>query len=249
MARTQLVHRERRLRTPPMAYVEEVFPEEPIQAPLEHLLFTVPDNWQPPSNLLGETTMDATGEQQERNTGEAQLEEFPTCYIEEEILEALNSQEAAPAAGHISVNDIESVKEKQAESQGPEAAMEQQSGATTSEAEDTRSGGKSREGGKSWEGGKALAPPPISTMQESWHVQPPFFHPEHLDLMFDLRSQVADQVHRGILISQRIDMLYDAFSNAPAGQRCPTCAQPFVMPARAGAQEEDVDMATSEATR
>jgi hypothetical protein len=44
MAQTQLVHRARRLRTPPMAYVEEVFLEEPSQAPLEHLLFNVPDN-------------------------------------------------------------------------------------------------------------------------------------------------------------------------------------------------------------
>jgi hypothetical protein len=45
-----------------MAYVEEVFPEEPIQVPPEHLLFTVPDNWQPPSNFLEEATMAATEE-------------------------------------------------------------------------------------------------------------------------------------------------------------------------------------------
>jgi hypothetical protein len=94
----------------------------------------------------------------------------------------------------------------------------------------------------------APMPHPLSIMQDSWHVQPPFFHPEHLELMFDLRSQVADQVHHAILISQCIDMLYDAYSNMPAGQRCPTCAQPFVLPARAGMQEGDADMDTSAAT-
>jgi hypothetical protein len=62
MARTQLVHRERRRRPPPMTYVEEVFSKDPIKAPPEHLLFTLPDKWQPPSMLLVETTMDATWE-------------------------------------------------------------------------------------------------------------------------------------------------------------------------------------------
>jgi hypothetical protein len=30
--------------TPPMACVEEIVPDEPIQVPLAHLLFTIPDN-------------------------------------------------------------------------------------------------------------------------------------------------------------------------------------------------------------
>jgi len=94
----------------------------------------------------------------------------------------------------------------------------------------------------------APMPHPISTMQKSWHVQSPFFHPEHLDLMFDLRIQVANQVHRAIPIIQLIDMLYDTYSNAPVGKICLTSAQPFVLSARAGTQEGDPDMATSEAT-
>jgi hypothetical protein len=52
IARTQRIQAARRggmVRSPPMAYVEEVIPEEPIQIPLESLLFTVPENWQPPS--------------------------------------------------------------------------------------------------------------------------------------------------------------------------------------------------------
>jgi hypothetical protein len=94
----------------------------------------------------------------------------------------------------------------------------------TAEAEATQpEGALSKE---SWEreGGMAPMPRPLSIMQEEWHVQPPFFHPEHLELMFELRSLVEDQIHRAMLISQRIDMLYDAYSNKPPGQRCPTCA-------------------------
>jgi hypothetical protein len=43
-----------------MAYVEEVIPKEPLQIPLESLLFTVPENWQPPSNFSAEATAPAT---------------------------------------------------------------------------------------------------------------------------------------------------------------------------------------------
>jgi hypothetical protein len=43
---------------------------------------------------------------------------------------------------------------------------------------------------------------------------------------------MADQIHRDTLMHQRIDMLYDAFSNAPATQRFPTYARPFVLQPR-----------------
>jgi hypothetical protein len=184
-----------------MEYVEEVFPEEPIQAPSKHLLFIVPDNWQPPSCLLGETTMDANGADQHCNNKENQTEEFTTCYIEEETPEALDSQETACADEHFTVIDNESAKGEPTRSQGLEATMEQQRGKETCEAEYTRTGGEPKEGGKLWDGGMAPMPHPISTMQKSWCVQPPFFHPEHLDMMFDLRSQVVDQLHHAILIS------------------------------------------------
>jgi hypothetical protein len=47
------------------------------------------------------------GSSKTATAGKTQLEEFPTCYIEEEIPEALDSQEAAPAAEHFSVIDNE----------------------------------------------------------------------------------------------------------------------------------------------
>jgi hypothetical protein len=60
--------------------------------------------------------------------------------------------------------------------------------------------------------------------------------------MFELRSLVEDQIHHAMLISKRNDMLYDAYSNAPPGQRCPMCGKPFALPSIAGMQRGDVDM-------
>jgi hypothetical protein len=71
MARTQIVRRRIVFRTPPrasveevipegpMAYVEETITEEPFQVPPGHFLFTVPDNWNPPSDFREETSMPA----------------------------------------------------------------------------------------------------------------------------------------------------------------------------------------------
>jgi len=82
------------------------------------------------------------------------------------------------------------------------------------------------------EGGPFLAPPPLSTLSDFSQVPPPFFHPEQLTLVFELRSQMVDQIHQDTLMHQRIDMLYEAYSNAPPTQRCPTCARPFVLQPR-----------------
>jgi hypothetical protein len=69
IARTQHLEKPR---TPPMAYVEEVIPEEPIQVPPESLLFTVPDDLQFPSlNTMSTSTQDAM--------------EGTTCIVEEEF--------------------------------------------------------------------------------------------------------------------------------------------------------------------
>jgi hypothetical protein len=58
--------------TPPMAYVEEEFLEEPIQFPLKYLLFTVPDDLLFPStNKASTCTQDAM--------------EGTTCIVEEEF--------------------------------------------------------------------------------------------------------------------------------------------------------------------
>jgi len=67
-----------------MTYVEEVSPKEPIQNPPEHLLFTVPDNWNLPTYLLGEAKLLAIGTLHSHKEGD-QTEEPTTCYVEEEI--------------------------------------------------------------------------------------------------------------------------------------------------------------------
>jgi hypothetical protein len=54
---------------------------------------------------------------------------------------------------------------------------------------------------------------------------------------------MGDQVYRGTLMHQRIDMLYEAFSNGIAGQRCLMCARPYTMPTQNGLHNEDPDEA------
>jgi hypothetical protein len=77
IARTQ---RWEKPRTSPMAYVEEEIPEEPIQVPPESLLFTVPDNWQPPNHIPTSTSASAIIQQAQ------EAREETTCIIEEEFL-------------------------------------------------------------------------------------------------------------------------------------------------------------------
>jgi hypothetical protein len=69
IAQTQCTERPR---TPPMAYVEEVILEEPIQVPSESLLFTVPDDLQLPSHHTMSISTQAAME-------------GATCIIEEEF--------------------------------------------------------------------------------------------------------------------------------------------------------------------
>jgi hypothetical protein len=54
---------------------------------------------------------------------------------------------------------------------------------------------------------------------------------EHLALVFDLRGHMSDLEHRALLMGQRLDLLLDAYSNAPAQRKCPLCAQAFAIPA------------------
>jgi hypothetical protein len=60
----------------------------------------------------------------------------------------------------------------------------------------------------------------------------PLLSEEHLALVFELRSHMADLEHRALLMGQRMDLLLDAFSGAPAQRKCPLCTQTFAIPAR-----------------
>jgi hypothetical protein len=70
IAQTHLLEKPR---TPPMDYVEKLIPKEPIQVPLESLLFTVPDDLQFPIH-------------NKTSTGTHVAMEDTTCIVEEEFL-------------------------------------------------------------------------------------------------------------------------------------------------------------------
>jgi hypothetical protein len=69
-------------------------------------------------------------------------------------------------------------------------------------------------------------------------ASPSPLHPEILQLIFEVHSLVDDQLFRAVCVSQRLDMLYAAYSNATPRQQCPTCSQPFAIPASSGKTQE-----------
>jgi hypothetical protein len=68
---------------------------------------------------------------------------------------------------------------------------------------------------------------------------PPLLHPEHLNLIFEVRSMVDDQIFRAVRVNQRLDMLYAAYSSATPRRQCPTCAQLYAIPVRSGKETDD----------
>jgi hypothetical protein len=53
------------------------------------------------------------------------------------------------------------------------------------------------------------------------------FSVEQLQLIFDLRRDVADQLHCQEILNCRLDMFFDSLSSEPEKRRCPTCCHPF----------------------
>jgi hypothetical protein len=69
----------------PMAYVEEVITEDGLERIPEHTLFTMPDNWNPPSEFGSDSKPPPVSILPGPNA--TSLEEpYPTCYVKEEIL-------------------------------------------------------------------------------------------------------------------------------------------------------------------
>jgi hypothetical protein len=65
----------------------------------------------------------------------------------------------------------------------------------------------------------------------------PLLSDEHLALVFKLRSHIADLEHRALIMGQRIDLLLDALSGAPAQRKCPLCMQTFAISAGTGGSD------------
>jgi hypothetical protein len=78
------IRRHTKPRTPPMAYVEEITPEDDLQSFPEHTLFTVPDNWNPPSEF-GSDSKPPPASISLGPRATSLEEHYTTCYIEEEI--------------------------------------------------------------------------------------------------------------------------------------------------------------------
>jgi hypothetical protein len=55
----------------------------------------------------------------------------------------------------------------------------------------------------------------------------PLLSEEHLALVFELRSHIADLEHRAFTMGQRLDVLLDKLSGTPARRRCHMCMQAF----------------------
>jgi hypothetical protein len=50
---------------------------------------------------------------------------------------------------------------------------------------------------------------------------------DHLQLIFDMRRILEEQTQNQRTLSQRMDLLFDALSDAPEKTRCLTCEQKF----------------------
>jgi hypothetical protein len=50
---------------------------------------------------------------------------------------------------------------------------------------------------------------------------------EHLQILFEIRQKQEDQVHSQNVINQRMNIMFEALSDAPASARCPMCSQRF----------------------
>jgi hypothetical protein len=75
--------RRRKPRTPPMAYVEEITLEDAMQSYPKLPLFTVPDNWNPPTNFGIDDKLLPLGKLLGSSVNSL-VENFTTCYVEEE---------------------------------------------------------------------------------------------------------------------------------------------------------------------
>jgi hypothetical protein len=68
-----------------------------------------------------------------------------------------------------------------------------------------------------------------ATMEGGGSLHGSIIKDEHLAILSDLRGHLSDLEHRALLMGQRMDMLFDALSNAPVKRRCPLCAQAFAI--------------------
>ena len=70
---------------------------------------------------------------------------------------------------------------------------------------------------------------------------PPLLHPEHLNLICEVRSMVDDQIFMVVHVNQRLDMLYVAYSSATPRRQCPTYAQFYAILVKRSKEMDDCE--------
>jgi hypothetical protein len=95
------------------------------------------------------------------------------------------------------------------------------------------------------EGNKELKPQKMQHAHQEMDVEqkfpppPPLLHPEHLNLIFEVRSMVDDQIFMVVHVNQCLDMLYAAYSSATPRRQCPTYAQLYAIPVKRSKEMDD----------
>jgi hypothetical protein len=128
-----------------MAFVEEEIPEEPSQVPPESLLFTIPNNWQPPSQIPTSTSAPTTILQAQ------EAREETTCIIEEEFLH-LDTEDTIQIKDSGMAEDLGAAENLGETKDMEESHKEFNEAATVCSLE--------------VEGEKILAPPPLFTLPD-----------------------------------------------------------------------------------
>ena len=85
---------------PPMAYVEEITLDEAMQSYPELPLFTVPDNWNPPTDF-GIADKTSPSRKQLGSSATRPTEEFTTCYVEEETSSCAKGKNDPPTGAPL----------------------------------------------------------------------------------------------------------------------------------------------------
>jgi hypothetical protein len=83
-----------------MAYVEEITLDEAMQSYPEHPLFTVPDNWNPPTDFGTDDKILPSGKPRGYSATRP-AEEFTTCYVEEETSSCAKGKNDPPTGAPL----------------------------------------------------------------------------------------------------------------------------------------------------
>jgi hypothetical protein len=110
-----LVARRRRTkpRTPPMAYVEEVIPEDGLPSPPRCILFTTPEHWNPSISLGTYSTCQLDHKEPDPCTATLE-QQYSPCYVTEEAPPEPTSEKegAGREAGHGTQNPDENISQE-----------------------------------------------------------------------------------------------------------------------------------------